>query len=390
MGIYLNPGNRKFKRAINSEIYVDKTGIIEQTNKVLNTEQGFLCISRPRRFGKSMTANMLAAYYGKGQDSSSLFSKYNIAKINNYQTHMNKYNVIFLNMQNFLSETSNITEMLTYLQKKVVFELKKAFPNIVSEETSLSNYLEEIFADTGELFVFIIDEWDCLLRENKHNGDDQKVYLDFIRNLLKDRGYVALAYMTGILPVKKYGTHSALNMMYEYSMTDTGVFAEYVGFTEKEVKQLCQQYDMNFEEMKNWYDGYMLPEIGHIYNPRSVIESLTRKKYGSYWTRTETYEALKIFLEMNFDGLKDSIIQMISGSQVHINTEKFQNDMATFKSKDDVLTLLVHLGYLAFNQKTSNVYIPNFEIQGEFNNAIEGEYWNDVIDLIKNLDFMNV
>jgi hypothetical protein len=196
--------------------------------------------------------------------------------------------------------------------------------------------------------------------------------------------------MTGILPVKKYGTHSALNMMYEYSMTDTGVFAEYVGFTEKEVKQLCQQYDMNFEEMKNWYDGYMLPEIGHIYNPRSVIESLTRKKYGSYWTRTETYDPLKIFLEMNFDGLKDSIIQMISGSQVHINTEKFQNDMATFKSKDDVLTLLVHLGYLAFNQKTSNVYIPNFEIQGEFNNAIEGEYWNDVIDLIKNLDFMNV
>jgi hypothetical protein len=272
------------------------------------------------------------------------------------------------------------------LQKKVVLELKKSFPNIVSEETSLSNYLEEIFADTGEMFVFIIDEWDCLLRESKHNFDGQKVYLDFIRNLLKDRGYVALAYMTGILPVKKYGTHSALNMMYEYSMTDTGVFAEYVGFTEKEVRQLCQQYDMNFDEMKNWYDGYVLPEAGHIYNPRSVIESLTRKKYGSYWTRTETYEALKIFLEMNFDGLKDSIIQMISGSQVHINTEKFQNDMATFKSKDDVLTLLVHLGYLAFNQKTSNVYIPNFEIQGEFNNAIEGEYWNDVIDLIKNSD----
>lgn len=386
MGIYLNPGIGKFKRAINSEIYVDKTGIIEQTNKVLNTEQGFLCISRPRRFGKSMTANMIAAYYGKGQDSSSIFDNFKVAKTEGYKIHMNQYNVIFLNMQNFLSERSNINDMLEYLQKKVISELSKSYKEIDVEENSLANCLEEIFADTGEMFVFVIDEWDCLLREKKYDVDAQKAYLDFIRNLLKDRGYVALAYMTGILPVKKYGTHSALNMMYEYSMTNTGAFSEYVGFTEIEVRELCQRYNMNFEEMKNWYDGYVLPNVGHIYNPRSVIEALTRKKFGSYWTRTETYEALKIFLEMNFDGLRDCIIQMMSGAEVVINTEKFQNDMSTFKSKDDVMTLLVHLGYLAYNQDKSSVYIPNYEVQSEFGNSIEGEYWADVIELIQNSD----
>lgn len=185
--------------------------------------------------------------------------------------------------------------------------------------------------------------------------------------------------MTGILPIKKYGTHSALNMFDEYSMTNAGVHAEFIGFTETEVMDLCEKYQIDFDTMKNWYDGYTFPQVMHIYNPQSVVDSIRRKSFASYWTQTETYEALRIYIDMNYDGLKDAITRMLAGEHITINTERFQNDMTTFESKDDVLTLLVHLGYLAFDQKDSAVFIPNTEVRGEFRNAIVGEYWKDVI-----------
>lgn len=372
MGVYLNPGTGKFERAIKSEIYVDKTGLIKETNKVLETEQCYICVSRPRRFGKSMAANMLTAYYGKGYDSSYIFDKYEIANSKDYKKYQNHYNVIELNIQSFLSLTSSVDEMIALIQEEVLSELMESYPDIVSEKNKiLSMALDKIYAKTSESFVFVIDEWDSILREKKTEDEQQKKYLDFIRNLLKDKGYVALAYMTGILPIKKYGTHSALNMFEEYSMTSPLGFAEYVGFTESEVEKLCETYNVDFEKMKSWYDGYSLEDTAHIYNPRSVVACLLSKRFGSYWTRTETYEALKIYIEMNFDGLKDAVVRMLAGGKVKINPEKFQNDMTTFKTKDDVLTLLVHLGYLAFEQDTSQVYIPNAEIQGEFNNAVE-------------------
>lgn len=229
----------------------------------------------------------------------------------------------------------------------------------------------------------IIDEWDCVFRCRQVSSEAQTMYLDFLRDWLKDKSYISLAYMTGILPIKKYGTHSALNMFDEYSMTSPKAFAEYIGFTEEEVKELCEQYQADFEMMKSWYDGYTFPKAAHIYNPKSVVDALRAEEFASYWTQTETYEALKIYIDMNFDGLKDAIIQMITGERVMINPEKFQNDMTTFSSKDDVLTLLVHLGYLAFDRSTSMVYIPNVEIRGEFRNAIEGEYWKEVVASIE-------
>ena len=188
---------------------------------------------------------------------------------------------------------------------------------------------------------------------------------------------MALAYMTGILPVKKYGTHSALNMFDEYSMTDPGVYAEFIGFTQNEVEDLCNQYHVDFEKEKEWYDGYVFDNDLHIYNPKSVVDSIRRKQFGSYWTQTETYEALKIYIDLNYDGLKDALLRMFTGEHIVINPERFQNDMTTFQSKDDVLTLLVHLGYLAFEHEGMSVFIPNAEIRGEFRNAIEGDYWYD-------------
>ena len=207
----------------------------------------------------------------------------------------------------------------------------------------------------------------------------QKQYLDFLRDLLKDQSYVALAYMTGILPVKKYGVHSALNMFREYSMTDQKMFEEYTGFTETEVQALCRQYDMDFEETNSWYDGYRLRTYQHIYNPKSVADVLMWKEFRSYWTGTETYEALKIYIDMNFDGLKEAVVMMLGNGRCRINTRKFQNDMTTFKTKDDVLTLLIHLGYLTYDKNTDEVFIPNLEITQEFMNVVDEPGWDGLV-----------
>lgn len=389
MGVYLNPGNDLFAEAIRGEIYVDKTELIACANRCVKTPQKFICISRPRRFGKSMAANMLAAYYGKNCDSAKLFSDYKIAKEKSYKNYLNKFNVIAINIQDFLSITTSVDEMICYLQSEIIGELKEVYIDKISEKDNyLSVVLNKIYSKTKDPFIFIIDEWDCILRDSHYNENDQKKYLDFIRSLLKDKAYVALAYMTGILPVKKYGTHSALNMFDEYSMMNPGEYAEYIGFTEEEVKELCDEHSVCFDEMKNWYDGYTFPGVEHIYNPKSVVDSIRRKNFSSYWTQTETYEALKIYIDLNFDGLKDAIVEMLAGDCVEVNTLKFQNDMTTFKSKDDVLTLLVHLGYLAFSWENSVVYIPNSEVQGEFYNAIEGVQWDDVINALKQSEYL--
>ena len=381
MGILLNPDNIDFQEALNSEIYVDKTNLLSYTNKVLRTEQKYICVSRPRRFGKSMAANMLTAYYSRGCNSRKMFSSYKIAKADSFEKHLNKYNVIHINMVDFLSEANNIEEMIEEIQKAVLFELTNEFSDVrFYDNKKLARSLKDIFAKHSVPFIFVIDEWDCIFREHKNDTESQTKYLDFLRNLLKNQSYVALAYMTGILPIKKYGKHSAINGFYEYSMTDAKPISEFTGFTESEVKSLCDQYDKPFEQMKRWYDGYCLDDIS-IYNPKSVVESILRNNFGNYWTKTETYEALKVYIQINFDGLQDKVIKLIAGEKVKINPDKFQNDMTTFNSVDDVLTLLVHLGYLTYNDNMA--WIPNSEVAQQFINSIEDGGWEEVMRSIK-------
>jgi len=384
MGICFNPGNGLFKIALNSEIYVDKTGMIAYTNSVICSEQRYLCVSRPRRFGKSMAMNMLAAYYDRSCDSKELFAHFNIAKDKSYEQHRNQYYVIRLNMQEFMSEEKDIEEMLGLLKKSVLWELLQSFREInCFDKTNLSRTMADIYQNTNIPFVILIDEWDCIFREYSENKDAQERYLDFLRGWLKDKEYIALAYMTGILPIKKYGTHSALNMFQEFSMTNPGPLAEYVGFTAEEVKQLGEKYQMDYEETRAWYNGYHFPKVQEIYSPKSVVDAMLAGRYDDYWNRTETYEALRKYIEMNYDGLKDSVIQMLAGSRIKINTRKFSNDMTTFEGADDVLTLLVHLGYLAYASECEEVYIPNREISKEFYNAVEGAGWQEVVRAIK-------
>ena len=386
MGILLNPDNIDFKKALNSEIYIDKTELITYTNGVINTEQQYICVSRPRRFGKSMAANMLTAYYSRGCDSREMFSKYKIARADSFEKHLNKYNVIHINMVNFLSHGNSMTEVINYLERRLIHELKREYSDVdCFDWNDLISVLEDIFAEKKTPFVFIIDEWDCIFRRHKEDSDSQTTYLNFLRDLMKNKSYVALAYMTGILPIKKYGEHSAINMFTEISMTNARNLAEFTGFTESEVHELCERYNMPFDETKRWYDGYNLKGMS-IYNPRSVVMSMTGHDYDSYWTSTETYEALKIYIEMNFEGLKDKIKELIAGEKIEINPGKFQNDMTTFYSADDILTLLVHLGYLTFDFYTKQVWIPNSEVAQEFINSIDDGGWEEVMRSVRASD----
>ena len=396
MGKYLNPGNLGFQSALNSQIYVDKTGLIEKINSVLGTKQRYVCVSRARRFGKTMAEQMLAAYYDRSCDSRGQFKGCAIEKAKSFEEHLNKYDVILMDMQWMREMALNAirfgrdTTIVQFMQSEVIWELKKVFPEYVrEEEVSLPAAMSDIYEQTGRQFIVLIDEWDCLFRTDKDNKELQEEYLGFLRAMFKNtqsERFILLAYMTGILPIKKYGTQSALNNFDEYTMVNAGCLAEYVGFTEEEVKQLCKEHHMNFAELRRWYDGYYFEDVGHVYNPCSVIKAMFSGKFVNYWTATETYESLRFYIEMNFDGLKDSIIRMIGGGHCSIDVRSFQNDMVSFADKNDVLALLIHLGYLAFDNEEEAVYIPNEEIRDEFILAVRHTSWQEVAQALQNSD----
>ena len=394
MALYLNVGNESFQESLDSPIYVDKSPLIEILNKSIKTKNKYFCLSRPRRFGKSVTAQMICSYYERGIDSSPLFDDLKIASFDDYKKHLNQYDVISINISDEFSRAShNVKSMTDILTKSIVRELKEEYPNCaISSPEFLDLTLQEVYNYSKVPFVFVIDEWDCIMREKKEDPDSLKQYLEWLKAIFKDKPYVGLAYMTGILPVKKYGSHSALNMFTEYSMTEPLNLGQYIGFTENEVKDICKQHDVAFNQMQQWYDGYSFKDVPHIYNPNSVVNAATYKKYISYWTKTETFESLQEYIDMNMEGLRDDIVKLIAGEDVIVDVSTFSNDMVTFHSKDDVLTLLIHLGYLAIKGSTNLgviVHIPNEEIKLEFKTCVKNNNrYAGVYDLIKNTDVL--
>ena len=382
MGLFVNPDNRAFQVALNSEIYVDKTGLLNYTNKVINTLQGYICNSRPRRFGKSITANMLAAYYSRGCDSTDMFSQYEIAKSNDFKKHMNKYDVIHFDTQWCLEPAGGPQGVVSYITKTVLEELRVCYGKILPESiSSLPEALAYINEATERKFVIIIDEWDILIRDEANNSKVQQEYIDFLRGLFKGIAptkYIALAYMTGILPIKKLKTQSALNNFYEFTMLDADRLAPYIGFTEEEVAVLCKKYGRDYDKVKHWYDGYVLEDY-QVYNPRAVVSLMLNGKYKSYWSDTGSYETILPLINKDFDGLKTAIIEMLSGADVKVNTRMFQNDTVSFANKDDVLTYLIHLGYLGYDQNTQSAFVPNEEIRIELKDAVESTKWNELL-----------
>ena len=386
MGKFVNPGNGSFQVALNSEIYVDKTGLIRYTNKVINTLQGYICNSRPRRFGKSITADMLTAYYSRGCDSLDMFSTLEIADSPDFDKHLNKYDVIHLDIGWFLEHADSPDNVVRFVTHCVLKELKDYYPAVVTDEiTSISDALLTINTFSSNKFILIIDEWDVLVRDESSNKRVQEEYIGFLRGLFKGSGptqYIALAYLTGILPIVRQKTQSALNNFDEFTMLEASSFSQYIGFTKKEVEALCTKYGRYFDKVRKWYDGYKLDQA-HIYNPKAVVGVMLKGKYRSYWSETASYETIVPLINMNFDGLKTAIIQMLSGSKYKVDTSTFKNDLVSFKKKDDVLTYLIHLGYLAYDDSDSTAFIPNEEIRQELDNAVCSKKWSEMIELEK-------
>ena len=375
MGIYFNPGNESFKIAINSRIYVDKTGLLELLNSRINSEERCIAVSHARRFGKSQAAGMIDAYYSCGSESAPLFDRFEIATKPDYKEHLNKYNVIHLDISSFCDCFKD--DVVEQLIATINEELHDTFDSI-DINLPVKSTLSEAYEISGRKFVIIIDEWDCIIRNRAENKAQIHEYLQFLHTLFKSeesKSFLALGYITGILPIKKIKDESALNNFREYTMVDSAEFTPFYGFTEDEVIALCEKYEMNFESVKQWYDGYRISG-GDMYNPNSVYDAMTRRKLDSYWKNTSHFGTINTYIEMNYDGLKDDILKMLEGGRVRVNTTKFRNDLSDIRSKDDALTALIHLGYLAYDE--GKAYIPNYEVAVAYNLALQDSGWSEV------------
>ena len=379
MGNYINRGNLEFAQARNS-IYIDKSGLIAVVNSTLNTEQRRSCVTRSRRFGKSMAANMLCAYYDRSCDSRSLFADLEIAQDPSFERYLNKFPVIKLDITDFTTRYKNNSTIVDKIQEALKADIQKAYSEIIPDEfeDDFMEMLTKINQETGDSFIMIIDEWDAICREFDQKSEAMDSYVNWLRRMFKGNNSMRIfagVYMTGILPIKKYNTESALNNFFEYSMVSPAGMAKYLGFTKEEVRNLCEEKDRDFDEMEQWYDGYIIGNQKSMFNPNSVIMSLLRNECSSFWASTGAYDMVSTYIMMNFDGLKDDILSMLAGARRPVKVAKFSNDMHDIKSKDDVLTVLIHLGYLAYDPQTRKCFIPNFEVKQELENAIEDSNW---------------
>ena len=388
---YLNKGNDGFASLRNSK-FVDKSLLIAEVNSAMMTENRFLCVTRARRFGKSVAVKMLNAYYDKSCDSRNLFQGLAISKDEDFEKHLNRYPVLYLDMTDFVTKYGNDEQLVEHIKRDICEELLELYKGVVMKPNDdLMDLLVSIVNQTGEKFVCLIDEWDALCREGQEKQMDE--YVNLLRRLFKGSmsEYVfACSYMTGILPIKRYNTQSAQNNFDEYTMLSPAQLAPYFGFTENEVEQLCTEVGMDAYKMKRWYDGYELGAEKAMYNPYAVMRALKRKSYESFWTSTNTFESLKRYITMNFEGLKDDIISALNDVPVRVNALRFSNDMHKVDCKDDVLTLLCHLGYLSYNNETKCASIPNYEVRQEFETAIADTSWREVTSALEHSEDLMV
>ena len=385
MGAFINIGNAGFQSVRNGE-YVDKSGLIAIVNGTLFTERRFSCVSRCRRFGKSVAAKMLCAYYDQSCDSRNLFTDLQIAQDPSFEKHLNKYPVIFLDLTSFIADIRD-DSIVEKMDAAVLADVGKAYPDVpVEAEDRLMDYLLRVSEAKGQQFIMIIDEWDAICREYVPGMQAMDRYVGWLRRMFKSQDAIRVfagVYMTGILPIKKYKTESALNNFIEYSMVEPVDMAPYFGFTKDEVKALAGKHGIDFDELEKWYDGYQIGDEQSIFNPNSVMQALRSRRCRSFWAATGAYDAVAHYIQMNYEGLKDDVIGMLAGERRKVNPTKFQNDMSIIRSKDDVFTVLIHLGYLSYDWRKSECYIPNKEVAGEMINAVEVCRWTNIVKAVE-------
>ncbi len=382
LSIYLNTNRplENYKRLINTDYFVDKSNMIEKISKVINTANGYICITRPRRFGKSSVADMIGAYYSKAIDSKEIFDKLNISKINSYEENLNKYNVINISFNN-LSDLGNTYEnYISRIRTNLKNDILEKYPNAdIEKYFSISDLLESL----NDKFIFIFDEWDYIFTNNLF-VENQNDFLEFLRNLLKDQPYVALAYMTGVLPIKKYSSGSALNMFDEYTFLKDRTFDEYFGFTEDEVMGLCNKNkNIKFKQLESWYNGYITAKGTRLYNPRSVVKALQNNYLESYWTNTGAMDEVAEYLKYNTLDIRDDVIEMVSGEEIDIVIdEDFRAGQGAPRNKEEIYSAMIVLGFLSYYD--GYLRIPNKELMKEFEKALRDKSFGYVSEIIEN------
>ena len=375
MGIYVNPGNELMQQCLNSMIYVDKSLIIRELNKILDTRNRYICVSRPRRFGKSMAKALLMAYYSRGCKSHRQFKNLKIAQEPTYRKYLNKFNVIAIDCVDYTAnlfkkgEDSFVNKMTRDIRNDMVSE----FQDIdFSNYTTIVDCIKRVYQETGVKFVIIIDEYDLPIRTEQPNDLFQE-YLGLLLSLFKSESTgqaIALAYITGILPIVRERVESKLNNFREKTFLDPGNFAEFTGFTEQEVWELGQKYNVNYQECLNWYDGYNVEGI-RICNPHAIVECITERKFKPHWSATGTYETIAPYINGNYKGIKDDLITMLAGGSVPVSITEFTNSLDDINTKDKLFTYMMHTGFLAYNPDEKTCRMPNLETQDIWGNALE-------------------
>ena len=385
MGYFLNDDflENNFELVTNSKYFIDKSMLIEKINSYMGIEDRYVCITKPRRFGKTTNLQMLASYYSKGADFKYLFDKLEISKSKTYLGHLNKHNVIYIDFSG-VPEKKGFTydDYISRYRNLIKKDLKNLCPDLdIEPEMILCDIFKEVYSKIKEGFIFIIDEWDYIFNKNLFTEDERDSFITFLMNLLKGKSYVKLVYMTGILPIAKYFDGSTLNMFDECTMINDKTFDKYFGFTEDEVKELCKRQDkISMTELKEWYNGYKTHDGIDLYNPRSVSFALNKASCQSYWTNTGTMNEIIPFINMNIDGSKDDIIEMISGIDIEIALREYTAEKISFKTKNQLFSAMVNYGLLSYYN--GKLRIPNRELQLKFDEALEIGCENDELSEI--------
>lgn len=383
MGIYVNSKTAYtlYKSETVKPYFIDKTMILKELFPLVEEGSNYLCITRPRRFGKTVMANMIASFFSKGRNAEDIFKTLQIYREKDCQKYMNQYTVIHITFNDLPRKCNSYEQYIDRIEGLLIEDLKKEYPDLsINEQYALWDILLGIHADKQEeKFIFVLDEWDFILHQKFVTEEDKTSYLLFLRNLLKDRPYISLVYMTGILPIAKYSSGSELNMFAEFTMTAEQRFSEYFGFTDEEVDTLYERYLENEvspkmvtrDDLRMWYDGYHTRIGERLYNPRSIVLSLSNNNTGNYWTSSGPYDEIFYYIENNIADVRDDLALMVSGIPVSAKIQEYAATSMNLQTRDEIFSAMVVYGFLTY--ENGKVMIPNKELMGKFSDMIKKE-----------------
>ena len=369
----------RYRAVLNSPYFVDKTLLLEELIPLLCQEQRFVCITRPRRFGKTVMANMIGAFFQKGADSCDIFDNLLIAGKEDYKNHLNRHNVIFIDFSEMPENCSSYSQYISRILSGLKQDLSNAFPELdIDKEKSVWDILTAVFEKNGQKFIFIMDEWDAVFHMSFITEDNRKEYLQFLKLLLKSKSYVELAYITGILPIAKYSSGSELNMFQEYDMATKIRYSEYFGFLDSEIDMLYERYTKNTvnpritrQELKEWYDGYHTASSERLYNPRSVVCALSDGQLASYWTSSGPYDEIFYYIRNDLEHIRDDLALMVCGESVDARIGEFAAFSMDLKTKNQIYSAMVVYGLLTYDD--GRVLIPNRELMLKYDELLQTE-----------------